>query len=149
LTTGSFIIKIGNDYSVYPSSATITFQPASFSSCAITFNPTQVNTTSNMIITIKLTTSLPRNGSINVLFPLQWVHDLSTNHVIPIDGTLTCVIQDFTGISYLSGLDCFGSLSNNTVTINPTYVTSSTQQEMPVNTILKFTINNLFSPPTT
>lgn len=74
-----------------------------------------------------MTNSLPRNGSLNVVFPTQWIRDLSTNNPIPIDGSLTCTIQNFTNLSYLSSLICFGSYSNKAVTINPIFLTTSTQ----------------------
>ena len=54
ITTSPFVIKIGNDYSANSSSAAITFQPAAFLGCGINFNPSQVNTTGSMIVTLVL-----------------------------------------------------------------------------------------------
>lgn len=74
LTTGGFVVKIGNDYS--DNSATVTMQPAGFTSCGVTFSPTQVNTTGNMIVTLVLANAIPRNGTIDIKFPIsrQWAY---------------------------------------------------------------------------
>lgn len=86
VTTSPFVIKIGNDYSANSSSSAIALQPAQFTSCGITFNPTTVNTTGLMIVSIVLANSLARNGSISVRFPvaMQWAYDVSPNHQLSI-----------------------------------------------------------------
>ncbi len=69
LMTGSFIGRIGNDVSASDVSGSVTLYPGTFRSLTVTFDPTTVNTTSNMIITAMLGNTVPANGSIVVLFP--------------------------------------------------------------------------------
>lgn len=148
LTTGFFIIQMGVDYSA--SSTTVTFQPAQLSACAITFNPAIVNTTGNMITNITVLNPLPRNGSIVVKFPasLRWTYDLSFNHPLPVIGTLSCSFLNTADLPYIQSISCIGS-SDQGVVISIAYVNSSSQQQIPAGTRISFSINNLFSPPTT
>lgn len=105
-----------------------------------------------MIVTLKLMNAIPKNGWVNVRFPasLQWVRDISTNHQLPIDGTLVCQIQPLSaGLTYLSQMNCLGSSSTQIVQVTPIYVNSSSNTQILKSNILSFSINNLFSPPTT
>lgn len=74
LMTGSFTAQIGIDTSSSDSSGMVTLLPEAFQSLDITFDPSTVNTTSNMIVTAVLGNSVPAaNGSIVVTFPsLSW-----------------------------------------------------------------------------
>lgn len=59
ITTGSFLIRIGNDYSATDHSSTVTLVPDELQSATITFDPSTVSTESNMIIEITTTNDLP------------------------------------------------------------------------------------------
>ena len=126
LTTASFVVKLGVDYSA--NSTTVSLTPASLLASTITFSPTQVNTTGDMIINITLLNALPKNGSIVVKFApsLQWSRDLSTNHPIPITGTLSCTLLNSATLTYINSLTCSGSDQN--VYINPIYSNTTTLQ---------------------
>ena len=68
--TGSFIGKIGNDISAADATVgSVTLTPGTFQNVIIAFDPTTVNTTSNMIITAVLGNPVPASSTINVIFP--------------------------------------------------------------------------------
>jgi ethanolamine utilization microcompartment shell protein EutS len=93
LTTDTFVVKIGQDLSTNTTgAATLTLEKADLTSCSITFNPAAVNTTGDMEVYVGINNQIPKNGWLEVKFPptLQWQHDISTNHQLPIGGTLTC-----------------------------------------------------------
>lgn len=51
LTTGTFVVQIGNDLSANQSgSAVITLEEDSFTNCVVSFSPTIVNSTADMSI---------------------------------------------------------------------------------------------------
>ncbi len=67
LTTGTFVVKIGNDYSQNISGqATVTLEPGTLQSTSVTFNPSVVNTTGSMIVTLLPTNNVPTSGLIKI-----------------------------------------------------------------------------------
>lgn len=73
--TGGFVVRIGSDSSdLTPNIATVIIQPSILQQCTINFNPTAVNTTGVMLVTIRLTNSLPVNGYVSLVFSdIKWV----------------------------------------------------------------------------
>lgn len=67
LTTGTFVVKIGNDNSQNISGqATVTLEPGTLRSTSVTFNPSVVNTTGSMIVTLLPTNNVSTSGSIKI-----------------------------------------------------------------------------------
>ncbi len=64
-----------------------------------------------MIITFITKNSIPINGLITLTFPskLQWQRDISTNHLIPINGHLLCY-------------KISNNINNNTISCDGLYV---------------------------
>ncbi len=74
ITTSPFTAQIGIDTSSNDSLGVVALQPGSFQNISVTFDPTTVNTTGNMLITAVLGNSIPSNGTIVIIFPnnLRW-----------------------------------------------------------------------------
>lgn len=105
-----------------------------------------------MIVSVVLANSIPRNGSLEVRFPVsrQWRYEISAGNLLPIGGNLSCTLLGTGGsVGFLSGVTCVGSLITGIVTVQPVYSSNSSQQEIIATTQLSFSINGLFSPPTT
>lgn len=92
ITTSPFLVTVGIDYSANDPFAAVSLSPDQFTNTLITFNPSTVNTTSNMIFNIKTTNKLPIGASIIIKFPynLQWAEDVSTNHQLPLASGMSC-----------------------------------------------------------
>lgn len=69
ILTSPFTARIGNDTTVSDQTGSVILTPGVFSSLTINFDPSTVNTTSNMVITATLGNSVPQSGSIIVTFP--------------------------------------------------------------------------------
>ena len=140
-TTSPFLATIGIDYSAYDPFAALSLTPAIFTQCYLTFSPSIVNTTANLIVSLMLTNSIPAGGSILVSFPtsLSWIEDIAAStRKLVLSGSLVC--NSLNG--YInSGIVCSGV--SNIVTVS-----NITNILIPTGTIIKFSINNLFSPPT-
>lgn len=63
-----------------------------FTSCYSTFNPTTVNSTSNMIITLQPKNQIQSTGFIVIQFPAtrRWANDISTTNYMPILSSMSC-----------------------------------------------------------
>ena len=101
------------------------------------------------MLTLGINNNIPSDGMITVRFPpaLQWVNDISTNHLLPIE-SVTCSVQD-DGASgaLLTGVSCVGELSTQTVTIS--FQFSSSAPYLYLDSTIILAISGLFSPPTT
>lgn len=86
VTTSHFRATIGTDYSSTGDSAQVSLTAGDLLSAAIAFTPTQVNTTSSMLVTITTANPIPQAGLIIVQFPstLRWTRELNSNHTLPI-----------------------------------------------------------------
>lgn len=92
ITTSPFLVTIGSDYSANDPFAAVSLTPNQFTSTLITFNPSIVNTTSSMVITLTTTNRLPIGSNIIIKFPynLQWAEDVSTNHQLQLVPGMSC-----------------------------------------------------------
>lgn len=92
ITTSPFTAQIGVDVSASDSLGVVTLQPGSFQNVAVTFDPTTVNTTGNMIITAVLGNSVPADGTITILFPssLRWSQEISLTNTLPLSASMQC-----------------------------------------------------------
>lgn len=144
LTTSAFVGTIGSDSSNNSTKADLNLLPALLSGISVTFSGKTVNKTSDMIVTLQTTNQIPANGSITVLFPstVTWARDISTTHLIPINGILSC--YGITSNINNSSIQCSGLYSTATVTI-----TSISNASIPAGSTIQLGIQNLFSPPTT
>lgn len=94
-----------------------------------------------MLFQITPRNQIPSTGHIQIKFPtaLQWVRDISTNHLIPINGTLNCFSLT---ANVQSSLVCSGLSSTQIVTVTGIFSTA-------VISSFGFSIDGIFSPPTT
>lgn len=118
VTTSPFLATVGSDYSANDQFSAISLTPASFSSASIVFDPTTVNTTGKMIITIKTTNRLPLGSYFQIKFPtnLAWNEDVSgSTRKLPIENITNCtrVTNNLN-----TGIICNGQSSNQIITIS-------------------------------
>lgn len=142
ITTSPFLVTIGLDYSATDPFAAVSLTPALFTTTILSFNPATVNTTSNMIINLTTTNKLPVGSSIVVKFPynLQWGEDVSSSHQLQLNSSMVC---SSLSSAVSAGVQCSGLSSTQEVTI-----TSISTGELPASSLIIFSINSLFSPPT-
>jgi hypothetical protein len=65
------LATIGNDYSANNPYSAVSLSPASLNNTIITFSPSIVNSTSDMIFTIVTTNILPIGSSILIKYPIS------------------------------------------------------------------------------
>ena len=97
-----------------------------------------------MVFTIQANNQiLASGGGLEIKFPssLDWQRDISTNHQLPIGGTLTC--NNLTS-NVLSTLSCSGLTSTQVVTVSNVFASDIGSGDT-----ISFDIDGLFSPPTT
>lgn len=91
LVTSSFTATIGTDVSASDSSGSISLSPGAFQSLTINFDPTTVNTTSNMIITATLGNNVSATSTIAVIFPaLTWTRGVTPTYLLPVSSVNSC-----------------------------------------------------------
>jgi hypothetical protein len=88
---------VGNDYTVANISnfGQVQLSPASFVSCAVSFNPGYVNRTEPMIVTITPKNTILSSGYIQISFPIAgyWANDLATTNQTFNLNSITCSNQ--------------------------------------------------------
>lgn len=93
IITDYFTGTIGSDVSGSGYFASnVILEPGIFTSCYSTFNPTTVNSTSNMIITLQPNNQIHSTGYIVIKFPAtrRWANDISTTNFMPIASSMSC-----------------------------------------------------------
>lgn len=93
ITTDYFYGTIGSDTSGSGTFAsTVILLPSTFLSCSITFTPSTVNSTADMILTVVPQNSIGSSGSIVVQFPTnrRWTNDISSTNFLPISTSMFC-----------------------------------------------------------
>ena len=111
-TTDYFYGTIGSDTTglgYYASK--VDLLPAQFMSCSITFNPSMVNSTGNMIITLVPSNAIAASGSIQVQFPssLKWTNDISATNLLPISSSMSC--SNISNVIIICILECKVNIS--------------------------------------
>ena len=82
---------IGTDTSANGVDNYVILEPDTFLSCAVTFNPTTVNSSAAMVLTVTPTNTIPVDGQIVIELPNnKWTNDISTNFVLPITSAMSC-----------------------------------------------------------
>jgi hypothetical protein len=107
ITTDYFTGSIGSDTSGSGNFGSyIILQPGTFSFCSSTFNPTTVNSTGNMIISIVPTNQIDSTGYIVINFPSgkRWINDISTTNYMPINSVMSC--SSLSSVSYIYNIEC-------------------------------------------
>lgn len=143
LTTSAFLASVGFDNSANDPFAAVTLTPGAFSQPMATFSPSTANTTGNLIITVTSANKMPIGSAFTVTFPssLSWAEDVAgSTHRLPLGSTMSC---SSLSSSISTGLTCSGQISSAAVTI-----IGLSNVDISSQSILKFSINNLFSPPT-
>lgn len=143
LTTSAFLATIGSDSSANDPFAAVTLTPGSFGQPMASFSPSTVNTTGNLIITVTLANKIPLGSAFTVTFPssLSWAEDVAgSSHKLPLGPSMSC---SSLSSSLNSGLSCSGQIANQVVTI-----VGLSNVDLPALSVLNFSVNNLFSPPT-
>lgn len=91
IQTSEFTGSIGSDTSGTGADNYVILEAATFQSCSITFDPTTVNSSSAMVLTLTPRNSIPQDGSIVIQLPdNRWANDISTTFVLPISTTMAC-----------------------------------------------------------
>lgn len=136
LTTGYFIVTVGDDATVVGTTASVSYTPGA-SSCSVTFTPAYFNKTSSMVVRVTPQNSIPITGTVVITLPNQnyWTGDLASQ---PFG------ITSEQGCTTTAGgaIVCEGSSALRRITAK-TLFTGDTSTQFTV------TINNILAPPST
>ena len=116
MTSSPFQASIGANTAT--PTTTVTYTAATLTALTISFPSGIVNRTSTMQFSLTLRNEIPIGGYIFIKFPtaLIWARDISINHLIPINQTLTC--SGTTSNVNNAGISCQGLYSTQIVTIS-------------------------------
>lgn len=141
--TFSYVFKYSNGTIISQATSSLfrSYTPGNLQSCSVNFNPSSVQSTSTVTITMALGDQIPTNGSIYITFPSSWTYSANSSST-PVITSLTQTCTLISGGAYLtSALGC--STFGQQITINQCFSTTA-----PNGTSLSFSISNILSPPT-